>query len=215
MALLSSIRQNPLIPEINRVTGTGIHRLDINTKEVTPILEPGKLSHSHLHLSSSGNYLSAWVNQGLESIVIDLNSSNIITRYGTPDTSGISPIVWLPDSDRMSFILKNELFTAAPDGTKINSLGLDIIGIKPQPNVAPQPLPPIWSPSGKLVAYHRLNGLYVFDTTNKQELPVQTRAKAIDISQLPWRASPLLIQIPISSMKITVMETIRSRLPIL
>jgi hypothetical protein len=88
----------------------------------------------------------------------------------------------------MSFILKGELFTADANGSKITSITTDVLAIKPQDKVSPMPLSPIWSSTGTLVAYHRTQGLYLYDTQKKQETPILTLAKPVNPAQIPWRA---------------------------
>lgn len=178
------------VPELTQTnSGNGIALLNRQTKEIKTIVEPEKVNYSNLLYSPSGKYASAWVNQGSESVIIDLAAAKIISRYGIPlDEGGVSPIVWLNGSDRVSFVLKNELFIADPDGRNITSLALDVLGLKPSGENQALPLPPIWSKNGQFVAFHRTTGLIILNPTTKQEIPVLSVPTALDPDKITWRA---------------------------
>jgi hypothetical protein len=158
------------------------------SKKTTTLLDSPKDSFSMIRFSPSGRYLSAWVNHGLEVIVVDISTQKTTLKFSSAnEKQGISPITWLPGTDRVSFILDGELFTANSQGEDIKTLALNVVGIKLGVQNNDVSLPPVWSSSGSLVALVRSQGIYLLSVDTLEETPIQITEEDYDLDKIPYR----------------------------
>ncbi|OGV97012.1 hypothetical protein A2W24_02730 [Microgenomates group bacterium RBG_16_45_19] len=166
----------------------GISLVNRQTKAVTELVKPQSATYAYLAFSGSGRYLSAWNTNGQEAIVIDTLTAQTAASFGTESQGGISPMVWLPGSETVSFILDNELFTRDLADEDLFSLASNVVAIKSTADDQDIPLPPVWSADGTYVAYVKPNGLYLFHLPTAKEIAVLTSDQDFELDTLPYRA---------------------------
>ncbi len=170
--------------------GTGLALVNRTTKKITTLLEPAENILQQPRISPNNEYVSIWVDQGKESWIVRIKDGEITLRYGTTQEKSISPMVWIPGTSRVSFVLVNELFASNVNGDQLRSYATNVLGMTTQTDegIPAALLAPVWSANSRFVAYHKEDGLYLIDTYSNQETPIETTKDKDQGKKAPFRA---------------------------
>lgn len=148
---------------------SGIGVVFLDTKQTKTLVPYEEIQNYYPVWSPDSRYLSVWVGTGKKSIIVDAERGGI-TFTASPAEKGASPIVWVPHSQNISFVLEGELTVIQPDGRNETTLATRVDALRPTFESPTVPEPPQWSPDGRYVVYYRDGGdLYVHDTVKKSE----------------------------------------------
>jgi len=152
---------------------SGVAIVDLDSSETKIIIPYGSIQNHYPVWSPDNKYLSVWVGNGVGSKLIEvLTGKTVLSLTGTIGNY-VSPIVWVPQKDKISFIENKKLITANIDGSnrQILATGVDALRyVHEAPNI---PQPPFWSPSGRYVTYYKNSNLYLMDTINHTEVLIE------------------------------------------
>lgn len=170
---------------------SGVAIFNIDTNE-TKILIPYEYIQNHYPVWSPDNkYLSVWIGNGIGSKLIDISSTDVVLNLTGTKDNYVSPIVWIPLTNKVSFIENKNLVTFNLDDSnrQILATGVDSLRMVHEgPNV---PQPPSWSPSGRYVTFYKSGDLYLMDVINNTEVIVEKGKKSEMFDQIYPQAFPV------------------------
>ncbi|OGK33135.1 hypothetical protein A3E10_01030 [Candidatus Roizmanbacteria bacterium RIFCSPHIGHO2_12_FULL_37_23] len=170
-------------------SGLAIHNLDL--KETKTLIPYSPIQNHYPLWSHDNKYVSVWVGNGIGSRLIDVSSGSDILNLKGSENNYVSPIVWVPKTDKVNFIENKNLIISNIDGSNKQILATEVDSLRKVhegPNV---PQPPVWSQSGRYVAFYKSGDLHLMDAINKTDVIVEKRSKDEMFSQNYPQAYPV------------------------
>lgn len=163
---------------------SGVAVIDLETKETRTLIPYGNIQNHYATWSTNSEYISVWVGNGLAAKLVEVSTGKELfttsalevkdeeSKFFLPSNSvkTVSPIVWLPKSNKVSYISNGNLISANVDNSnqEILAKGLDALrGVHEGPNV---PQPPRWSESERYVTFYKNADLHLMDGVNKTDI---------------------------------------------
>lgn len=170
---------------------SGLALFNIESKETKVLIPYGSIQNHYPIWSEDNKYVSVWVGNGLGAKLIDIFSGvEVLSLKGTTD-SPISPIIWEPNTGRVSFVENKSLVTTSIDGSNKQTLATEVDSLRiihEGPNI---PEPPLWSPSGRYVIFYKKGNLHLMDVINKTDVLVEKGEKEEMFNQIYPQAYPI------------------------
>lgn len=170
---------------------SGLAIFDIDTKNVKTLIPYGSIQNHYPVWSQDNKYISVWVGNGVGSRLIDVSSGADIFNLKGSENNYVSPIVWIPTTGKVSFVENKNLVSLNIDGSDRQTLATGVDSLRQVhegPNV---PQPPLWSQSGRYVAFYKSGDLHLMDAINKTDVLVEKGSKEEMFNQNYPQAYPI------------------------
>lgn len=149
---------------------SGVAFVDLNSQKIFTLIPYGKIQNHYPFWNKTGDYISVWVGNGKGAKLFKKSDLSEVISISS-DKGQVSPIAWVGQTSKISYVKNGILFVSDSDGGNPKEIASGVDSsreVHEGPNV---PEPPFWSDDGNLVTYYKNSDLYLKNTkTNVEEL---------------------------------------------
>lgn len=156
---------------------SGLAAVEVDSRQIKILVPYGSLQHHYPVWSFDNQYVSIWLGNGTGAKVFEVASGQEMLSLVPSKDSFVSPVTWIPQSEKISFIFEGDLIKSNRNGSnrEVLATGADALRfVHEGPNV---PEPPLWSKSGRYVTFYKNGDLHIMDAFNRTDVLVERGKK--------------------------------------